>query len=85
MALDLTGIIEIDLHGLRTAEANEKIDEVLRSAGNGVYIIRCIHGYNRGTNLRSMIYDEYRYEKKIKRIVPGDNPGITILIMKELY
>jgi len=24
-------------------------------------------------------------ESKIKRIIPGDNPGITVLVMKELY
>ena len=38
-----------------------------------------------GTSLRSMIYDWYRYEKKVKRIIPGDNPGITVLVLKELY
>ena len=34
---------------------------------------------------RSMIYDWYRYEPKVKRIIPGDNPGITVLVLKELY
>jgi hypothetical protein len=42
-------------------------------------------GYNRGTSLRSMIYDWYRYEPKVKRIIPGDNPGITVLVLKELF
>jgi hypothetical protein len=32
-----------------------------------------------------MIYDMYRYEPKVKRIIPGDNPGITVLVLKELY
>jgi hypothetical protein len=32
-----------------------------------------------------MIYDWYQYEPKVKRIMPGDNPGITILVLKELY
>ena len=33
----------------------------------------------------AMIYDMYRYEPKVKRIIPGDNPGITVLVLKELY
>ena len=84
MALDLTGIIEIDLHGLRTGEANEKIEEVLRSAGNGVYIIRCIHGYNRGTAIRTMIYDEYSNGRhnRVKNVRGGFNEGITELVLR---
>ena len=44
--LDLTGIIEVDLHGMRVEEAKNKIDKVLDSAGSGVYRIRCIHGFH---------------------------------------
>ena len=50
-----------------------------------VYQIRLIHGYHRGTNLRGMIQDEYRWHEKVLRIMPGDNPGITVLVLKELY
>jgi hypothetical protein len=32
-----------------------------------------------------MLQDLYRYDPKVKRIMPGDNPGITILVLKELY
>jgi len=32
-----------------------------------------------------MIYDWYQYDPKVKRIMPGDNPGITVLVLKELY
>ena len=42
-------------------------------------------GAERRPSLRSMIYDEYQYDKKVKRIIPGDNPGITILVLKELF
>ena len=27
----------------------------------------------------------HRYEPKVKRIIPGNNPGITVLVLKELY
>jgi hypothetical protein len=49
------------------------------------YHLHLIHGYHRGTSLRSMIHDWYRYDARIKRIMPGDNPGITVLVLKELY
>ena len=77
--------MKIDLHGMRQEEAIRVIDKAIAAADSSTYQIQLIHGYHRGTNLRSMIYDEYRYETKVKRIIPGDNPGITVLVMKELY
>lgn len=78
-------IIRLDLHGMRLDEAEKRIDSALASAGPETYQIQLIHGYNRGTSLRSMIYDLYRQDSKVKRVVPGDNPGVTILVLKELY
>ena len=75
--------VKIDLHGLRQDEAIKVIDRAIASAGPATY--QLIHGYHRGTNLRSMIQDWYRGDPRIKRIIPGDNPGITVLVMKELY
>ena len=77
--------IKIDLHGLRQEEAVKVIDRAIAAADSTTYQLQLVHGYTRGTNLRTMIYDEYRYDPKVKRIIPGDNPGITILILKELY
>ena len=77
--------IKVDLHGLRQEEAIRVIDRAIASADPSTYQIQLIHGYNRGTSMRNMIYDEYRYEKKVKRIIPGDNQGITILVLKELF
>ena len=70
---------------MRQDEAIRAINRAIASADSTTYQIQLIHGYNRGTSLRSMIYEEFRYEQKVKRIVPGDNPGITVLILKELY
>ena len=77
--------VKIDLHGLRQEEAMKVIDKAIASAGPATYQLQLIHGYNRGTSLRSIIYDWYKYEPKVKRIIPGDNPGITVLVLKELY
>ena len=77
--------VNIDLHGLRQEEALKVIERAVGSADDTTYQIRLIHGYHRGTSLRTMIHEEYRYEPKVKRIMPGDNPGITVLVMRELY
>ena len=77
--------VKVDLHGLRQEEAIRVIDRALASAGSMTYQLQLIHGYHRGTSLRSMIQDEYRWHAKVLRIQPGDNPGITVLVLKELY
>ena len=77
--------VKIDLHGLRQEEAIKVIDRAIASAGPSTYQLQLIHGYHRGTSLRSMIQDWYQADPRIKRIMPGDNPGITVLVMKELY
>ena len=77
--------VRIDLHGLTQDEAIKIIDRALDVSDSGTYQLQLIHGYNRGTNLRSMIYDWYCYEPKVRRIIPGDNPGITVLVLRELY
>ena len=78
-------IVKIDLHGMYQEEAMRVIDKAIAAADSRTYQIHLIHGYNRGTSLRTMIHDWYRYEPKVKRIIPGDNPGITVLVMRELY
>ena len=77
--------VKIDLHGMTQEQARKVIDKALASAGTGTYQLELIHGFNRGTSLRTMISDWYRYDPKVKRIKPGDNPGVTILVLKELY
>ena len=77
--------VKIDLHGLTQEEAIKVIDRAIANAGPTTYHLQLIHGYHRGTNLRTMIKDWYQYEPKVKRIMPGDNPGVTVLVLKELY
>ncbi len=81
----MSAFVKIDLHGLRQDEAIKVINKAIAAADSTTYQIQLIHGYNRGTSLRSMIYEEYRYDPKVKRIMPGDNPGITVLVIRELY
>ena len=78
-------IIKLDLHGMRQEEAIRIIDRALFSASPATYQLHLIHGYHRGISLRTLIYDWYQNDDRVKRIIPGDNPGITVLVMKELY
>lgn len=79
------GILEVDLHGLNQHQAKIKIDSVLRGSCKGVYRIRIIHGYTGGTALRDMVRKTYRSHPKIIRVELGMNPGITDLVLRELF
>lgn len=83
----LSGIVELDLHKMTKAQAQSAIDAALKKTGGSVYRIRLIHGYHGGTELKRMILDEYSYGRhdKVIRVVNGSNPGITELVLKELY
>ena len=78
-------ILVIDVHGLLVEEALQKIEKLVETAGPAVYRVRVIHGYHGGTRIRESIKRELGYglEPKIRRIVPGDNEGITELILRE--
>lgn len=80
-----TPIIEIDVHGLLADQAVEKIEAEIRKANVSTYRIRVIHGYNRGNSIQRAIYREIGHglNPKVLRIVGGDNPGITELVLRE--
>lgn len=82
--MDLNAIIELDLHGLTCEEAQYKIEKAVKSAGSGVYRIRCIHGFHGGTRIKDMIRREFGHglEPRIKSIRGGVNEGITELILR---
>ena len=81
-----SGIIEIDLHGLRTEEAIATVKNTVAKANSSVYIIRVIHGYHGGTRIRQAIEDEFGYERdsKVKQVRQGTNPGITELVLRRI-
>ena len=77
--------VEIDLHRMHQAQAIRVIDRALLSADGSTYQIRLVHGYHGGDSLKTMIASTYRDHPKVKRIRKGDNPGVTVLVLKELY
>ena len=80
-----TGIIEVDIHGMTAWEAKNYIDKVLKKVDGSVYRIRVIHGFHGGTSLKSMLLDEYSFERseKVKKVQGGNNLGITELVLRE--
>jgi len=77
--------IAIDLHGMKQDQAIRVIDRALLRADSGTYQIRLIHGYHSGDSLKTMIGYRYRNHPKVKQLKQGDNPGVTVLILKELF
>lgn len=80
-----SGIIEIDIHGMTKYQARICIESKLKRAGSGVYRIRVIHGYRGGTELRSLVRNEFSKHPKVQRIEIGMNQGSTDLILRELF
>lgn len=78
------GFITVDVHGRTRAQAKVAVEAALRRCGPSVYRLRVIHGFNRGTGLRDMLHAEYGGDARVKRILPGANPGITELVLREL-
>ena len=81
----VSGIREINLHGLRAETAKRTIEHAVRQAGFSEYRIRLIHGYHGGTVLKDWIREAYGTggHPKVKRIEQGANPGITELVLRE--
>lgn len=80
-----TPIIEIDVHGLTVEQALVRIEAQIKKANASTYRIRVIHGFNRGNGIQRGIYREIGHglNPKVLRIVGGENPGITELILRE--
>ena len=78
------GVVEVDLHGLNEWQAQVAVDSQLRRAGRDTYRLRLIHGYRHDTVLRDMIWYRYARHPRVLRLEPGENPGQTDLVLREL-
>ena len=76
--------VTLDLHGMKQDQAARVVDRALVRADSGTYQIRLIHGYHGGESLKTMIGYRYGAHPKVKRVVRGDNPGVTVLVLKDL-
>ena len=74
------GVVELDLHGMNTYQAQIAVDAALRRAGAGTYRLRLIHGYHGGTALRDLCR-EYAGHPRVLRLVASS--GSTDLVLRE--
>lgn len=77
--------IDVDVHGMTSEQAIEKIDALIKRANTSTYRIRDVHGFNRGNSIQRAIYREIGHglNLKVLRIVGGENLGIMELILRE--
>ena len=74
------GVVELDLHGMNTYQAQIAVDAALRRAG--AYRLRLIHGYRGGTAIRDMLWLTYGRRSQVKRMV-SVSEGVTELVLRE--
>lgn len=80
-----TPYVDMDVHGMTVQQAIDRIEAQVNKANASTYRIRIVHGFNRGNQIQRAIYREFRngQNPKILRVVGGDNPGITELVLRE--
>ena len=71
-------VIKIDLHGMKCGEAFKVINSILLLC-RFRFTLDIIHGYNRGTNLKEMIYHQLMNSRIISKHCDVWNPGETII------
>lgn len=78
-----TGIIKMDVHGQTKDRAKININSMItRASKKGAYILRVIHGFNKGTELRTMIRSDFCSHPKVKRI-DTSRAGETDLVLRD--
>lgn len=72
---------ELDVHGMRVAEAKNVLDHYLDRLPESVNEVTIIHGYHGGTALQHFVRKQYKHAR-ISRSMMSMNPGETILVLK---
>ncbi len=73
----------VDIHGMRVADAQFRLESLLASCGADVRAICVIHGCNSGQALRDMV--RMLRSPRLEKICPDYfNDGQTILYLKQV-
>ena len=76
------GIVDLDLHGMNTDQAQLAAAAARRRASSRTYRLRLIHGYRGGTAIRDMLWTTYTHRGQVKRLVTIHD-GVTDLVLRE--
>ena len=74
--------MQVDLHGMYQAQAQKLLLNWLDHVPPGVAELRVIHGSNRGTVLRDMVWEGLSHPR-IKARLHTLNPGETRLVLRK--
>lgn len=75
--------MELDLHGKNLFQARVALRSALARATSADYRLRVIHGYRGGSALKDMVMEEAQSHQKVLRLEHSQNPGQTILVLRE--
>ena len=72
---------EVDIHGMRAAEAKKQLELLLGRVGNDIREVVVNHGYHGGKILQEMVRAELKHPR-IQRKILSLNSGETTLVLK---
>lgn len=75
--------IEVDIHGMRCAEAKKQLELLLTRAPRDITEVVVIHGCHGGTALMNMVRKELSHPRIQARYLSMNN-GQTTLVLKKL-
>ncbi len=75
--------IEVDIHGMRTAEAKQQLERLLDRVPKDITEIVVIHGCHSGTALQTMVRKGLSHPRIIAKHLSMNN-GQTTLVIKKL-
>lgn len=74
--------IEVDIHGMRAAEAKKQLELLLGRADGSIREIVVIHGFHGGNILQGMVRNQLKHAR-IKQKILSLNGGQTTLLLHE--
>lgn len=70
--------ISVDMHGLNANKAKKFLNNLIVML-RGEFELKIIHGYNHGTVIKEIIWNEYKNSKIKEKIADATNLGVTYL------
>lgn len=72
----------VDVHGMRTLDAQDRLKSIIDYAGNDIKQIVVIHGFHTGQALKEMVRGNLNHPR-ITNIRSTSNEGETVLLIKK--
>ncbi len=74
--------LEVDIHGMRAAEAKKQLELLLNRTDGTIHEIVVIHGFHGGKVLQDMVRTQLKHAR-IKQKILSMNGGQTTLLLHE--